>query len=70
MSSTPDVTYLIVLTGVIGIIFALYLMGQIAKVKLEIGGGDREMTSLVEKGTKHDQASCRELKSSGGTSLR
>ena len=54
--SDHDATMLILVTGVIGLLFSVYLMKAVAKVKLAIGDAG-EKSSLMEKGsTKSDQA--------------
>ena len=55
IASEADTTNLIIITSIVGMIFALYLMRTVSKVKLEIGKS-YEMAELVEKGTKGDQA--------------
>ena len=54
LASDADVTHLILITGAVGLLFAAYLMHQVAKVKLQVSDG-RETSSLMEKGGTLDQ---------------
>ena len=57
MASDSDTTNLILFTGVVGLLFAYYLMRQVSQVRLNISeSGERELDSLVEKGAKGDRA--------------
>jgi len=54
LATEGDTTRLIVITGLIGIAFSIVLLRAVARVKIDVGT-DREMTSLVEKGSKSDE---------------